>query len=224
MSLRAFLCLIPLALLGCGNPSLDVEIEALKGEVPGVPETAFHRPGQPCVHCHGPYKGAKPEMALAGTIFAIPTNGTRAPVPVANAKITITDALGLVNGVQSPPATPPPKVTNCAGNFFFTTEEIKAAFPYEVRIECPEPSDVTKIRAERTMRTRIAREGSCNECHQGVKNQSSPGWVVCEEDVANTGITVYPAITRDNCPQAVPASGGSTGSSSSGSSSSGTGP
>src|SRR5262249_20277323 len=98
MSPRAFLwSLLPVALLGCGNPSRDVEIKALGGEVPGVPASAFHRPGQPCIDCHGPYKGAKPEMALAGTVFAIPMlNETSIPVPVGNVKITVTDALGLI--------------------------------------------------------------------------------------------------------------------------------
>jgi len=213
MNLHVYLCLLLPALGGCGNPSLDVEIKALGGEVPGVPETAFHRPGQPCIHCHGPYKGAKPEMAIAGTIFAIPTGKGGIPVPVNNAKITVTDALGRVNGVESPPATPPTKVTNCAGNFFFTTDEIKPAFPYEVKVECPEPNDMNTIRSTRTMLTRISREGSCNACHQGAQDQSSPGWVVCEDDEAHTGMTLYPAVTHENCPQAVPASGGTSTSS-----------
>lgn len=220
MNLRVLLCLLPPALLGCGNPALDAKIEVLGGEVAGVPASEFHRPGQPCVDCHGPYKGAKPEMAIAGTIFAIPTAKDGIPVPVANARISITDALGLVNGVESPPAVPPPKVTNCVGNFFFTTEEIKQTFPYEVKVECPEPSDPMKIRTTRNMVTRISREGSCNACHYRAENQSSPGWIVCEDDMAHTGITVYPAATHETCPQGVPASGGTSTSSSS----SGTGP
>ncbi len=220
MSLRLFLwSLLPAALLGCGNPSLDVAIKELGGEVPGVPASAFHRSGQPCIDCHGPYKGAKPEMALAGTVFAIPMIDEKSiPIPVANVKITVTDALGLVNGVESPPAPVPTKLTNCAGNFYFTTDELKLAFPYESKIECPEPGNDMAIRSTQTMVTRISREGSCNSCHEklpdppssGLKTQSTPGIIVCDTDTAHTGMTVYPALTHDNCPQAVPASGGAT--------------
>jgi hypothetical protein len=177
MSLRASLWLLPAsALLGCGNPSLDVEIKALGGEVPGVATSEYHRAGQPCVDCHGPYKGAKPEMALAGTVFAIPPPDGAVPIPVEGVKITVTDALGLINGVEAPPAPIPVKTTNCAGNFYFTTDEIKLAFPYEAKIECPDPANPMAVRSTQTMVTRISREGSCNACHKSTtKNQSTPG-------------------------------------------------
>lgn len=208
MSLRASLCLLVLAAIGCGNPQLDAEIATLGGEVAGVEKSEYHRPGQPCLDCHGPYKGAKPEMALAGTIFALPSAGANNRYPVEGARITITDALGLVNGVESPPAKPPEKTTNCAGNFYFTTKEISPAFPYEAKVECPDPNDKTKTFATRTMVTRISRDGSCNGCHHGGQNQSSPGYIVCDDDPMHTGATIYPPVTHDTCPMGVPASSG----------------
>src|SRR5262249_39649565 len=53
-----FLALVAPA--GCGNPAVDPKIAALGPEANGVPQGEFHRSGQPCLLCHGPYGGASP--------------------------------------------------------------------------------------------------------------------------------------------------------------------
>src|SRR5450432_160855 len=46
------------ALVGCGDPVHDTAVSALGPEAPGVPKGPLHRPGQPCVLCHGPQGSA----------------------------------------------------------------------------------------------------------------------------------------------------------------------
>ncbi len=84
--LLALPCLLLPALAGCGNPALDVKIATYKDD--SLEPSGFHRRGQPCVDCHGAYKGAYPEIVVGGTVFASEESET----PVPNAQIVITDA------------------------------------------------------------------------------------------------------------------------------------
>lgn len=163
-----------LALAGCGNPVPDARIALLGPEDPAVPESDIHRPGQPCLLCHGPYKGAEPELAVAGTIYgyAFDTSDFKAePVPVKDVIIEISDSFG-----NTPDA---PVKTNCAGNFFITKEDWNPSFPLRVAIRYPVPGDEDGERV--SMGTRISRDGSCSACHTGAPNQGSPGWVFCTQ-------------------------------------------
>ena len=165
-------------LTACGNPVIDVKVAALGGEVTGVEPGEFHRPGQPCLDCHGVYGGATPQMSIAGTIFAAPIDTF--PTPVENVNVVITDSFGNKNG-KGPTEIPPDRKTNCVGNFFFRTDEFNPGFPLEAKIECP-----TKPGSADTtghyMSSRISREGSCATCHKGRRDQGSPGWVFCVEN------------------------------------------
>jgi hypothetical protein len=152
------------ALGGCGNPVIDQKVAALPPEVAGVKESEWHRPGQPCLLCHGPYGGAKPEMSLAGTVFATPG---KSPTPVGDVTVTITDSFGDVKT----------KKTNCIGNFFITAEEWQPGFPLAAKIEYPAVSGSGTTPAY--MSTRIGREGSCAACHQGRRGEDSPGSIYC---------------------------------------------
>jgi hypothetical protein len=158
---------------GCANPIADAQIAALGPEDPAVPQSDIHRPGQPCLLCHGPYKGAEPEMAVAGTIFAYPFDlGAEDgdPIPAAGVEVEISDSLDT-----SPPTKP---VTNCAGNFYVTKDEWSPAYPLRVAIRF----QVAEGDNDRVpMDTRISRDGSCAGCHDAAPNQGSPGWVYCVE-------------------------------------------
>jgi hypothetical protein len=166
-------CLLAPALAGCPNPVIDAQIEALGPEDPNVPPSDIHRPGQPCLLCHGPYKGASPEMSVAGTIYAYPfdlgyEDGN--PIPAVGIEVEISDSL------DSSPTLPP--ITNCAGNFYVTKADWSPAFPLRTSIRYEfAPGDTDRV----PMDTRISRDGSCAGCHEGEPNQGSPGWVYCAE-------------------------------------------
>jgi hypothetical protein len=169
-----------LALLaaGCANPVQDARIAQLGPEDPAVPQSDIHRPGQPCLLCHGPYKGAEPEMSVAGTIFAYAwdVNDPKAdPIPIEGAIIHLTDSFGA-----SPPESPK---TNCAGNFYLTKSDWDPAFPLRVAVEYPVPGQTSTQRV--SMGTRISRDGSCAGCHKGAPNQGSPGWVYCTQHTSD---------------------------------------
>src|SRR5690242_19448607 len=106
---------------GCGNPVQDARIAALGPEDPAVPASDIHRPGQPCLLCHGPYKGASPEMVVAGTIYGYAydvDNKGADPIPVENVTIELHDAYS--NQPVDETGKKLDIATNCAGNFWVT--------------------------------------------------------------------------------------------------------
>jgi hypothetical protein len=172
-----------IGLAGCPNPVQDREIEALGGECSDIPESEYHRPGQPCVLCHGQYEKDSPRMSIAGTIFATKSSAT----PVEGAEILLTDANG-----SSPPG---PVLTNCIGNFFIEDDAWTPAFPIHAEIVCPNPDDMDEPR-RLVMGTRISRDGSCAGCHidKPGDHLDSPGWIYCAVRSPETPYTV-----RDTC-------------------------
>lgn len=180
---------LALGAIACGNPVPDAKIDALGPEIDGVKPGPYHRPGQPCVLCHGPYHGSSPELSVAGTVFAHDTADANARIPVNNVTVTITDSFSDTRTVQ----------TNCAGNFFIKHDDWQPGFPLAVRINCPPPP---KQEAQsQSMSTRIGRDGSCGSCHVGGRNASSPGLVACLTPAQNF---TYVAPTHDDCPDGVP--------------------
>ncbi len=170
----------------CGNPVVDDKIAALGGEQPGVAQGAFHRPGQPCLLCHSKYYGAKPEFAVAGTVFA----DLKSFNTVENVDVVLTDAIGDTHTAT----------TNCIGNFFITTDTWNPQFPIAAEIRYPvydAQGEMTKddqgnpIRKVKAMGSYINRDGSCASCHTlygrgAAIDQSmnpvwydSTGWIYC---------------------------------------------
>ncbi len=171
--MKATLPALVLLAAGCGNPAIDQQIAALPPEVPGVPQSEFHRPGQPCLLCHGAYVGATPEMSVAGTVFGTPVEAGQDPTPVGNVTVTITDSFGVVQT----------KVTNCIGNFYITTDEWLPGFPLAAKIEYPSLSGTGTTPTY--MNTRIGRDGSCAGCHFGARALDTPGVVYCVDAPAD---------------------------------------
>lgn len=172
------------ALAGCGNPAVDVLVEQLGPEVEGVPEGEFHRPGQPCLLCHGKYGGEEPLMLVAGTVYSGPKMVMRdgeevPPPPVDLAEILLIDAFG-----KSPEKTP---VTNCVGNFWITQEDWPdVVFPLYAEVRFNLPTDAVGAQKKRAvMGSWIQREGSCNACHQGNASQGSAGRIFCTDQEPN---------------------------------------
>jgi hypothetical protein len=159
------------ALAACGNPAIDNQVALLGAEVDGVAPSQYHRPGQPCLLCHGPYGGAAPEMTVAGTILGIPARKGKKDAGVRDVVVTLTDSFGDVKT----------KKTNCIGNFFITADEWQPGFPLAAKIEYPTPGGGKGDTTPAYMSTRIGRDGSCAGCHAGPRAETSPGSVFCVE-------------------------------------------
>jgi len=184
---RFVIALLALFVAACGNRAVDDRIELLGDEKAGVPPSEFHRPGQPCILCHGEYLRENPIMTVAGTIHAFPAGDN--PLPVKGVIVRLTDAFGDQKEAS----------TNCAGNFFIKETEWKPAFPLRAEIEYPVPGSLDTTKRV-VMSTRISRDGSCAGCHKGAPNQGSPGWVTCAEADLNPP---FPA-QESSCPGAKP--------------------
>ena len=64
--------LLTWALVGCFvDPVHDEQVAALGPEPAGESPGPLHRPGQPCLVCHGGLGPAHQSFSVAGTVFAI---------------------------------------------------------------------------------------------------------------------------------------------------------
>ena len=151
-----------LAVAGCNDPVLDAQIDALPGEVPGIPRGPMHRAGQPCTDCHSSYGGRSPEFSLAGTVFQKPTN----KVAVEGAVVHVVDATFATYDLTS----------NCAGNFYVTTSQWEPTWPLFITLSDPQTS------ASVLMLGKIGRDTACASCHVDPAGTDSPGHVYLTKD------------------------------------------
>jgi hypothetical protein len=151
--------MLALASFGC-DPVLDDAVDSLGGEVGNVHPGPLHRPGQPCLLCHGGGLGDPQEFSIAGTLFARPT-GTK---PVNRATIELHGADGSTFKLTS----------NAAGNFYVSPDTYEPVFPLEVQVNYQ--GEVTK------MHSLIGRDGSCAGCHSDPPGADSPGHVYVRLD------------------------------------------
>jgi hypothetical protein len=131
------------------------------------PDSAFHRPGEPCGYCHGGKGPADGKFVLGGTIFWGPDSYE---ARVDNAYVRILDANKTKRCF----------VTNCNGNFFVRESEFaKITFPLLVSVErTVDPGQKEDTLVIRRMSSHIGREASCAVCHiQGLRDFGSPGQV-----------------------------------------------
>jgi hypothetical protein len=164
---------------GCrSDPILETEIRNLESVVPNeAPNGEYHRPGQPCTHCHNDVGSVAPEFSVAGTIFLTKSR----PRGAGNVKVILYDSAG-----QSRVVT-----TNCVGNFFIgRTKDLASEkediprwdpqFPLKVTVQYTDPGGQT---VERKMNTLINRDGSCSGCHfsKGCPDKIAQVWVLTED-------------------------------------------
>ena len=143
------------------DPVHQAEVDALGGEVQGVPQGEYHRAGQPCTVCHGPDGPATTQFTMAGTIFHGPVKST-APftaIGVDNAQVSLVDSLNSTYTT----------FTDCVGNFYVTAAQWNPAFPVLVEVSS---NGVTQ-----TMQSHIGRETSCASCHADPPYYDSPGHI-----------------------------------------------
>ena len=140
-SLLLLLLVVPAS---CADPVHDDDVKALGGETPGVPPGPLHRPGQPCLTCHGGDGPAGSEFSVAGTVYLLQDQDVAAP----NAVVTIED----VNGVAGS------AVTNMAGSFWVNADTWRPTYPLKVSLKY--------LTLTARMNGAIGRAGSCADCHQ----------------------------------------------------------
>lgn len=157
---RALVLLAVLGVAGCNDPVRDDAIDALGGEAPGVPEGPLHRPGQPCVLCHGGSGPGDSDFIFAGTVYQ--TDGP--PVPLEGVLVRLIDARGVKYETG----------TNCAGNFFVQAADYEPEFPVWAKVIYGVAGGVP---VQQVMSSPIYRERSCATCHGDPKGRESTGHI-----------------------------------------------
>jgi hypothetical protein len=162
--MRRQLIAVLLLCAACGDPVHDAAVAALGPEAPGVPHGPYHRPGQPCLTCHGGDGPADVEMSFAGTIYAYQSGDA----PAAGATLRIVDAAS-----QTYETT-----VNCVGNFWIPRGRFTPVFPATTA--------TTSGNRSRIMLTEMHRADSCSDCHVSPASSRSPGqvWVLPASDPA----------------------------------------
>lgn len=172
--IRSLVLLAAVLFSGCiGESPLQQQRDALGPD--DAPLDGLHRPGQPCLVCHGPDDTQGQQFAIAGTIYEHAAD----TVGMNHAWVTIVDATGAAYQVRS----------NEAGNIMIQVRPdlVDAPTPYEGGITLiPNtpvfPLQVASVSDEsgtvvNQMLSQIHREGSCAGCHTGDSSATSPGRV-----------------------------------------------
>jgi len=157
MRIRPLLPFVAIVLgAACANPVHADAVAALGDEAPGVSPGPDHRPGQPCLTCHGG-DGPGPDFAIAGTIYE--TRGRNKPLE--GVAVTLTDA----NRDTRQP------VSNSVGNFYLRAEQWSPTFPVFVNLNYADPATGKNVSID--MLTRLGGNGGCAFCHHGADNEPS---------------------------------------------------
>ena len=138
------LLLVLAAPMACMDPVHDDAVNALGGETNGVRPGPQHRPGQPCLTCHGGEGPASSEFSLAGPVYLLPLQD----VAALNAKVLIEDVNGVAGTVT----------TNEVGNFWVNADQWRPTYPLQ--------TSLTYGNLTARMNGTIGRTGSCADCHQ----------------------------------------------------------
>jgi hypothetical protein len=169
IALVAFGTLLAIAsgwcLFGCFiDPVHDQQIAALGPEAPGVSPGPLHRPGQPCLVCHGGTGPASHQFSVAGTVYRVQGMPTVQP----DAIVDLSDSNDAGVAVQ----------TNAAGNFYVTPTLYDPHWPMR-GIQVSFGNNIA------AMISHIGRNGSCADCHVEPESASSPGSVYLYFDLSS---------------------------------------
>ena len=148
-----------LALAGCSDPVRQAAIEALGPEDPRVAPGPLHRPGQPCLVCHGEGGGATP-MSAAGTVYRMAGDAT----PAAGAEVTLRDAARTAVVAE----------VNCAGNFYVYARRFAPTLPLWASVRLGDESIA--------MESPLHRDGDCASCHGEPAGPASAGPIFVADD------------------------------------------
>lgn len=157
------LSLLAAGLLAAPVACVDVvhqqEVDALGPEQPGVPPGPTHRPGQPCLACHGGSGPAKLQFSVGGTVYDVQGQTQ----PAVNAAVQIEDVDGKTWTV----------FTNEVGNFFVTLRDFQPHYPTTNTVTSADGKN------SQAMGTLDNRDGSCADCHTSTPgpNSAGPVWI-----------------------------------------------
>jgi hypothetical protein len=159
------------------DPVHNDAVAALGPEAPGVAPGPNHRPGQPCVTCHGGSGPASRQFSIGGTAYLTqvtpyPDGGSPpASPPAAGATVSLTDSKNSKFSTM----------TTESGNFFvYLTDWAPVAPIGGVTTDggVPDQSHAIQI-AQGTnlvvMYSHIGRDGSCSDCHFYPPGPLTPG-------------------------------------------------
>ncbi len=156
MAFAACVALAGLAsLAACVDATHDEQVQSLGGEAPGVEPGPLHRPGQPCLTCHGGLGPASHQFSVAGTVVVVRGGND----PAVGAQVQVEDITGSFFTAT----------TNAAGNFFVGFEVWQPTYPTQLQVSLGSLSQ--------QMNTHVGREGSCAGCHTSPQGPTSPGSV-----------------------------------------------
>ena len=162
---RAGLVVAALGAVACINPVHQDEVAALGGEVNNETPGEDHRPGQPCLVCHGG-QGPGPDFAIAGTVYRTRGVGGEREAALARPR----DGSESVTVVLTDAArTEHRNVANGVGNFFVRSNDWAPVYPVRVRLEYRGSGKT----ADKEMVSFIGRNGGCASCHHGKDNEPS---------------------------------------------------
>jgi hypothetical protein len=145
-----------LAPFACVDTVHTDAVQALGPEDPGVSPGPLHRPGQPCVTCHGGSGPAHTQFSMGGTVYAV----DRSSQPAVGAIVSLEDVTGATYNAT----------TNSAGNFYMTLSQFSPQYPVSVmQVTSADGSQ------NQAMTTLINRDGSCADCHANPRGPDSEG-------------------------------------------------
>jgi hypothetical protein len=144
-----------LGTVACEDETHNEAVAALGPEVSGVSPGPLHRPGQPCLTCHGGSGPAKLQFSEGGTVYLDQGGGKPAP----GVSVQIEDILGKVWTVP----------TNDAGNFYVPLTDFAPHYPTQMQVTSPDGTLVLQ------MLTHVGRDCSCADCHTATEGATSPG-------------------------------------------------
>jgi len=148
--------------VACKDPVRERLYDELGGEDPAVPQGPLHRPGQPCLACHGEGGDTDARFSFAGTVYQTPGSLE----PLHDARIRVIDSTGRQYAVTS----------NCAGNFYAGADNFDPVWPMWMKVEYED--------WKADMLSPSSREGSCAACHEDPASPSTVGHVYLAQDGA----------------------------------------
>jgi hypothetical protein len=141
--------------VSCVDETHEEEVAALGPEQNGVPPSPLHRPGQPCLTCHGGSGPAKEQFSIGGTVYLTQSDGQ----PAQGAVVQVEDILGNTVNVAA----------NAAGNFFVPLSDYAPHYPTQMQVTSADGTTVQQ------MTTHAGRDGSCADCHGATPGPNSAG-------------------------------------------------